>query len=402
MVPPSDAHPVAPLARRRARRRAPGEGTIYFDNGRNRFEGQLFVVSADGRRQRRKVTGRSEEEVRAKLRRLAVDAESRRLVSNKNTTVAKFLAEWADTVLPEAVAPSTAVQYRDVIRLYITPRIGSKRLASLAAADVTRMVNDLSASGLSPNTVRSARSVLRRALRYAVHDELVTANAAQNSFGVRVPQRAGRTMTVEQARTFLSSIEGHRLEAAWVTALSLGLRLGELLGLEWSDLELDPPNAVIRVSGAVKRLPGAGLVRSETKTRTSRRTVHVPGQVVAVLRSHRARQLEERLRAGDEWTNLPLGADLVFRTEFGTALDPANFRHYTYAATEKAGIGRWTPHELRHSAASLLIAMGVPLKVISETLGHSSIRVTADVYGHLLDDARAQAAAAMSRALWEA
>jgi integrase len=96
----------------------------------------------------------------------------------------------------------------------------------------------------------------------------------------------------------------------------------------------------------------------------------------------------------------PLGADLVFRTPVGTAVDPDNFRNLTYRVTEAAGLGRWSPHELRHSAASLLLAQGVPLKIVSETLGHASIRITADVYGHLLEPAKAEAADAMERALW--
>ena len=104
--------------------------------------------------------------------------------------------------------------------------------------------------------------------------------------------------------------------------------------------------------------------------------------------------------AGPEWEPLPLGHDLVFRTPFGTAIDPANFRHATYKATIDAGLGRWSPHELRHSAASLLLAQGISLKVASEMLGHSSIRVTADIYSHLLEPARQEAAEAMENALW--
>jgi integrase len=128
--------------------------------------------------------------------------------------------------------------------------------------------------------------------------------------------------------------------------------------------------------------------------------VHLPAPVVGALKAHRRRQLTERLTAGELWTTDPLGADLIFRTPIGTAVDPDNFRNYTYKITTAAGIGRWSPHELRHSAASLLLAQGVPLKSVSEMLGHSSIRVTADVYGHLEDESRAQVADAMTGALW--
>jgi integrase len=120
---------------------------------------------------------------------------------------------------------------------------------------------------------------------------------------------------------------------------------------------------------------------------------------VSGLRVHRRQQAAERLRLGERWPAAPLGADLVFRTGRGNAIDPSGFWKALSEATEGAGLGHWHPHELRHSAATLLLAQGVPLKLISETLGHSSIVVTADVYGHLLDDARAAAAAAMDRAL---
>ena len=204
----------------------------------------------------------------------------------------------------------------------------------------------------------------------------------------------------KQARAFLTKVEEHRLAAAFTVALSLGLRLGELLALTWSDIDLEGPKPRLTVQHALKRISGAGLVLEDTKTRTSRRTVYLPSSAAAALKAHRARQGVERLHAGSAWEPLPLGVDLVFRTEFGTAIDPANFRHYTYSVTQGAGLGKWSPHELRHSAASLLIGQGVDLKVVSETLGHSSIRITADVYGHLLEPAREEAAEAMERALF--
>ena len=390
--------PTRPAARQRPRRPR-GEGTIYFDAVRRRYEGQIYATDKRGITSRRKVTGATEEAVRDKLRKIAVDASENKLVANAHGTVGKFLEGWVTNILPGTVAPSTERQYADVVRLYITPHIGTRRLSSLKPSDVTKMVRTLTDSGLSPNTARTARSVLRRALRSALADGDINSNVAVTAQGVRVPPADGRTMTFDEARTFLDSIADHRLAAAWTTALGLGLRLGELLGLAWGDLDLDASNPTVTIARALKRVPNAGLELSEPKTRTSRRTVFLPSPVAVALRQHRRRQTEERLAAGPEWVASPLGHDLVFRTEFGTAIDPANFRHYTYRVTAQAGLGRWTPHELRHSAASLLIAMGVPLKVVSETLGHSSIRITADVYGHLLDESRIEAARAMERAL---
>jgi integrase len=374
-------------------RRSRGDGTVYYDARRRRWEGQLRVTAADGTTTRRKVVAATEPEVRAKLRHLAADADHARLARNKNTTVGAFLDDWCTNTLPTAVAPATAKLYADIVRLYIRPQLGARRLATLRPSDVTGMVRQLTAAGLSPNTVRTARSVLRRALKFALHDGLVTRNAAADAFGVRVPRTEGRTMTIEQAATFLDAVAGHRLAAAWIIGVSCGLRLGETLGLAWPDIDLDA--GTVRVGRALKRHPQSGLSLSEPKTAAGARKIALPAFATTALREHRRRTDLEADAADTAWTSLPLGHDLVFRTAIGTPVDPANFRHETYKATEAAGIGRWTPHELRHSAASLLIAQGVPVKTISETLGHSSIRVTLDVYGHLLDEGKRAAADAM-------
>ena len=165
----------------------------------------------------------------------------------------------------------------------------------------------------------------------------------------------------------------------------------------------------------LKRIKGRGLVIDGVKTRTSRRTVHLPAVTVEQLIAHRKRQVAERLACPGEWPAAPLGVDLVFRTVSGTALDPSNVWGYLSEATRHAGaeyldderrvikpgtgLGHWHPHELRHSAASLLLAQGVPLKVVSDLLGHSGISVTADVYAHVLAPLKDEAAEAMNRAL---
>jgi len=389
-------------------KRGNGEGTIRHNVTRARWEARVTVgTNPDGQPIRRMVTAATRREVSARLDELRrADIEGRTL-ARRDLTVARFLDQWLTDVLPGSVSAATESNYATVVALYIRPHLGRKRLRTLQARDVTRMLRDLEAAGLAPNTRRLARSVLRRTLRWAEVEGFVARNVAALADGVKLATPEGRSLTPHQARTLLTYLDGHRLEAAFTVALALGLRRGELLGLAWSDIDLDATPPRLTVARSLKRLrPAPGqpsrLVLDDTKTRQSRRTVHLPGPAASALRAHRRRQVTERLAAGDLWTEHPLGADLVFRTEAGTAVDPDNFRNVCYKVTVAAGVGRWSPHALRHSAASILLAQGVPLKLVSETLGHSSIRVTADVYTHLMEPARTEVADAMTAALWGA
>jgi integrase len=195
-------------------------------------------------------------------------------------TIARFLDGWVGDVLPGTVAPATELQYRDVVRLYIKPHIGRKLLATLQAADVARMVRQLEAEGKPPNTRRLARSVLRRALRYAEQQGMVSRNVARIASGVRLGAVEGRTLTPEQARTFLASLEGNRLEAAFAVALALGLRRGELLGLTWDDVALDATPPRLTVRRTLWRIRKVGLLIEDTKTAKSRRTLYLPPPAV--------------------------------------------------------------------------------------------------------------------------
>lgn len=417
----------------RRRSRGNGEGGIREDKANRRWVGTItlgFEEVDDGRggtrrRQVRKsVSGRTKKEVAAKLREIQTKVDDGVPIPDRQITVTAMLDQWLRVVLPGTVAAATEGQYNDVVRLYIVPRIGAKRLRDLTPTDVTRMLRDMERptpalpNGYSQNARRLARSVLRRAIRWAEVEGIVSRNVAALANPVRVERPDGRTMTPEQARVFLDHVKGDRNEALFVTALSLGLRVSELLAVGWDDVVLDPPDGgwpTLTVRRGLKRIKGKGLVIDGVKTKTSRRTIHLPATTAACLREHKRRQDQERAEFPGEWPDRPLGVDLVFRAVTGTALDPSNVWSYLSEATKHAGaeyedearsvikpgtgLGHWHPHELRHSAASLLIAQGVPLKVVSEMLGHSSITVTADIYAHVMAPARDEAANAMERAL---
>ena len=189
------------------------------------------------------------------------------------------------------------------------------------------------------------------------------------------PVRESRALTVGQLGSFLTAAKGDRLEAAWLVMIALGLRPGEVLGLQWSDVDLTA--RTLRVSQALRR-EGNTLMIGDPKTSTSRRTLDLPVVVVEALTAHRKRQAAERLQAGELWED----RGMVFANALGGVTDPANFRRAFRRVTNLAGLGDWHPHELRHTAVSLLSDDGVALELIADVAGHSSTRITGTVYRH--------------------
>jgi integrase len=199
-------------------------------------------------------------------------------------------------------------------------------------------------------------------------------------------------ITPEQARQFLEAIKGNRLEALFTVALSLGLRRGEALGLRWQDIDFE--KRTLRVHQSLARI-NKKLVLSEPKTKSSRRILDLPATLAARLKEHRTRQLEDRMAVGTRWVE----TGLVFTSGIGTPVDPRHVKRHLDPLLTKAGLPHFRVHDLRHFCASLLLAQGVPLKVVSDLLGHTQISITADLYTHVLPGVRKEAIDLMDRIL---
>jgi integrase len=191
-----------------------------------------------------------------------------------------------------------------------------------------------------------------------------------------VPEHEPKIIAGDQARAILGAVRGDPLEALFTVALALGLRQGEALALRWEDVDLS--RGAVSVAATLQRVNGA-LVRTEPKTRRSRRTLPLTSVAAEALRTHRVRQIEERLLAGDRWDD----RGLVFTTSVGTPLDGVSVTHRFQKILERAGLPRYRFHDLRHGTASLLAARGVPARVAMELLGHSDIRTTLHIYTHV-------------------
>ncbi len=316
-------------------------------------------------------------------------------VPTAELTVARFLAAWLDEVVRVTVRPRTIASYGEIVRLHLVPGLGELALTRMTPADVQAFLNAKSASGLAPRTVAYLRGVLRGALGYAERTGLVDRNVARLARPPRIPHRTVSPLSIEEARTFLSVIPGDRLEALYLVAIGVGLRQGEILGLRWSDVDLVGGSLTVR--HALARINGR-LVLDEPKSATSRRSVPLPAFVHQALVAHRARQLEERSRLG--WASGSAEfLDLVFTTTVGTPLDGISVTRRFQWIIAAAGLPRQRFHDLRHACASLLLAQGVPARVVMETLGHSEISLTLNTYSHVLPSLGREAAERMDAVL---
>jgi len=282
----------------------------------------------------------------------------------------------------------------------------SKVMTKLSVSDLNALWASKRAAGYSANNIRIMRTVLRSALHQAEREGLLVRNVAALSNPPRIGQPEGRSLTVAEARSLLAAAVGDRLEPVYAITLTLGLRPGEVLGLSWPDIDFE--SGVVHVRRQLRREqlpleqridtgPPTHLILRDLKTKRSRRTLHLTPTLDGLLRSHRARQAREKLAAGPGW----MESDLVFTTGKGKPIDPDNFGHYFHRLCARAGLGRWTPLELRHSAASIMLAQGKPLWVISEVLGHASVAIAKDVYGHLLGTEKQEATQAIADVLFD-
>lgn len=197
----------------------------------------------------------------------------------------------------------------------------------------------------------------------------------------------------DQVRRLLQAAQGHRLAPLFYLAVTTGLRQGELLGLRWADLDWEA--RTLTIERQAQWLMGRGVVFMEPKTAAGRRPIKIGAEAIRVLHQRRAQQLNERMFAGDRWKDL----DLIFTSRVGTPIQASNLLKDFQRLLAKAGLPAIRFHDLRHTAASLMLKQGVPAKVVQERLGHSNIQLTLNVYSHVLPGMQEQAADLMDALL---
>lgn len=306
-------------------------------------------------------------------------------------TLGQFLAKWFEA-MRNTVRPQTLIAREQAVKHW-TAILGDVPLVKLTPLDVQCALERLP-EHLSARSRETYFAILKGALNQAVKWGFLARNPAQ---GVKPPR--GRLDDVHvwdenQVAAFLQVARHCRYYALMYVALATGMRLGELLGLTWDDVDLDRGWIEIRRSVATSKQSGAP-VWQEPKTPSSRRRIPIGKDVVDLLRQHRRKQAKERLQAGPAWSDY----NLVFCSRRGGVLSKANIHRAMVGICQRAGIPHIRFHDLRHTHATLLLRHGVNSKIVAERLGHSSVKITLDTYSHVLPDTQAQAAQVIEQTL---
>jgi integrase len=304
-------------------------------------------------------------------------------------TVRGYLQAWLSSTLTQS--PKTLERYRELATRQIIPYLGEVKIQKLSPERIGQWHAALIAEGLAPRTVGHAHRLLSLTLSQAVKNGTLARNVVAIQRPPAVEAVEIEILSPDQIKTILGGLAGHALHPIASLALATGMRRGELLALQWSEVDLD--RAVLRVERSIEETK-AGLRIKPPKTKSGRRNIGLASDAIAMLREHRAEQMRIRLALGQGGPPL-----LVFSTIEGALLSPDNLSRDWWRVCNARKLPRVSFHALRHTHASMLIRAGVDVLTISRRLGHSSTSMTLDVYGHLMEGADAAAAKAIEGVL---
>lgn len=366
---------------------------------RIRFDRPPGFNADTGEVERRQTTRRgfrTRREAEQALREALAAVDHQRHVEIRKDSLGAYLRGWVKGL---AVRETTRAHYQQQIELRIIPHLGGLRLQDLTTEHLNGLYRHLERAGstkggpLAAKSVRHVHGTLHTALAAAVKRGHVTRNVAAHATPPRAHRKEMRVWSAEDLRAFVAHVRDDRLAAMWQLLATTGLRRGEALGLQWRDVDLDAATVFVHRNLTVAN--GRAMV-NETKTAHGRRKIALDPATATVLRRHRRHQLEEQLAADVAWEE----HDLVFCWFDGRPIHPKQptrwFREHIHAA----GLPAIRLHDVRHTYASIALASGVPITVVSRRLGHASISITLDVYGHCLPADDEAAAATVAAAIF--
>ena len=363
-----------------AKIRGKKEGSIHQrKNGTWRAQ-----VSLEGRRL--SFTAKTRRECHEWLKQTIGHIDHGMTYSSTKITLEEYMDLWL-TSIKSSHRPSTWSHYEQLTRIYVLPHLGQIRIKDLHPELVQRFYNRLFSNDISAYTISKIHIMLHSALGQAVKTGMAIRNAADATIPPRAPAREMRILDESQVSQLLITARGSRMEALLHLAVSTGMRQMEILGLRWNDL--DWLKRTLKVERQLVRQDGVGF--APPKTKYGRRTVALGEKAIEVLRRHADLQNLERKKAGERWTEY----GLIFTSATGTPIHYRNLlRDFKYLLSA-AGLPDIRFHDLRHTAASLMLNHGIPVIVVSRRLGHAKPSITLDIYGHLLPGMQEEAAELM-------
>jgi len=399
--------------------RAPNGASSIYQDADGRWHGRVTVgVKDDGSPDRRHVRGKTEKEVTDKVRKLERERSAGTVRRpGKPWTVRQWLTHWIDNIVPGSVSDNTLSGYRVAVRVHLIPGVGGHRLDRLEPEHLERLYAKMQRNGSSPATAHQAHRTMKTALNEAMRRGHVTRNAASLAKPPRLTETEIEPYDVADIRRLLAAAGERRNSARWAIALALGLRQGEALGLRWQDVDLDGGALRIRRNrlrptyrhGCAGTCPDgrkAGYCpqriatrpdTGETKSRAGRRVVGLPDQLAALLKHHREEQDRERETAGDLWRE----GGWVFATPTGGPSNPSTDYGEWKKLLKAAGLRDARLHDARHTAATVLLLLGVPDRTVMEIMGWSNSGMAAR-YQHVTAPIRRAVAAQLGDLLWNA
>ena len=411
----------------------PDPGVTRYETGTGEYRWRVTYDLPPGPRgERRRTTKRGFRSVKEanRFRREALSRHEQGLgrdPARGRQRLADYLRAWLDGA---SLKPTARADYRQSIECYIAPRIGGVRLEQLTPEHLDRLYRGLEANGkrrgacrtdgrtcpvddcapglhegLKPKSIRNVHGCLHVALGAAVDRGYVPRNVADLANPPKAKRARSRNArdkcwTRSQLVAFLDHCQGagDRLHPLWFLIATTGLRRAETLALRWGDIDLDRARLTIRQTVTVA--DGVVVWQDDAKSDDSERTLALDTRSVAVLREHRRQQLQERLACGPAWSTDPQDRDLVFTRPDGTAIPPKRASQMFTRRVDAAGLPRIGVHGLRHTWATLALRAGVPVKVVSERIGHADPAVTMQVYAHALEGDDATAAETTATAIF--
>lgn len=356
-------------------------------------------MDAEGKqiRMRKTVNAKSQREAEKLLALMIAEVEQGQFTNTKNLTFTDFIARWIKDYGLNNLAPKTLHRYKQLFDTRIIPALGHYKIEHIKPAHLLEFYNTLINEGtrldgrpgkISDRTVLYHHRVISAVLQDAVEWQVIPYNPAKRVKPPKVIKTQGKYYDEEQTAALLQAAENEAFDyrVILVLAISTGLRRGELMGLEWSDIDFEKLTLTVRQVS--QYIPGKGIFTKEPKNETSKRTVSLPLSVVSLVKEYRKEWAENRIRIADLWQ----GSDRLFVTWDGKPMHPDTISKWFPKFLKRHGLPPLPFHGLRHTAATLLIKEGLHAKTISSRLGHSNINTTMNIYGHALKSADKEAA----------